>query len=266
MTGGVVVIGWPQLALATGFIIFVGAVSLRLALGVERDLAIGTARTYAQLLMLGLVLRWVFTTGSPWLVLGILVLMIGVAVSIIGRRLPDKPPGIMLPAFVALLTTGLAVTFSVTGLVVGVDPWFEPRYVIPIAGMVVGNSMNGMALALERCFADMDSRSDEILTLTAMGATPWEAALPSIRTAMRAGLIPGINTLTAAGIVFIPGMMAGQIIAGVDPFVAAPYQIVVMLMIAAADVMGSAIAVTLAYRKRFSADGVYLGKGLRGHS
>jgi putative ABC transport system permease protein len=265
-TSGVVAIGWIQLLLATGFIVAAGSIALALGLGVTRSLWVATARTYLQLLALGLVLRWIFGVSSPWLVVAIILAMTLVAAMTIVRRAPDAPAGSLPRAFVSMAFAGFTVTFAVTGLVVQVEPWYLPRYVIPIAGMVLGNSMNGIALALERTFSDMDSRADEVLALTALGATPWEAARESVRTALRAGMIPGINTLSTAGIVFIPGMMAGQVLAGADPMVAAPYQIVVMMMVATADVVGSTIAVLLTYRSRFTKDGVYLEKGFRHQS
>jgi len=261
--GGVVVIGWPQLLLATGFIVFVGILSIRLSLGITRDLAIATVRTYLQLIALGFVLRWVFGVDSPWLVVGLVVLMVLVAAQIIMKRSPDAPRGIFSSSALAMAVTGFTVTFAVTGLIVQVEPWYEPRYVIPIAGMVLGNSMTGIALALERLFADLEARSNEVLALSALGATPWEAAYPSVRDAMRAGLIPTINSMAAVGIVFIPGMMAGQILAGADPVTATSYQIVVMLMVAAATALGSVMALLLTYRRRFSADGVFIERGMR---
>lgn len=262
-TAGVVQIGWPQLLLATGFVVFVGIVSMRLALGITRDLAVATLRTYAQLIALGFVLRWVFGVDSPWLVLGLLVLMVLVAARIILKRSPDAPGGIFVSSAVSMGLTGFIVTFAVTGLIVQVEPWYEPRYVIPIAGMVIGNSMTGIALALERLFSDLDARSDQVLALTALGASPWEAAYPSVRDALRAGLIPTINSMAAVGIVFIPGMMSGQILAGADPVTATGYQIVVMLMVAAATALGSVSALLLTYRRRFTADGVFLERGFR---
>jgi putative ABC transport system permease protein len=179
------------------------------------------------------------------------------------RRSPDAPPGIFTSSAIAMFATGFIVTFAVTGLIVQVEPWYAPRYVIPIAGMVLGNSMTGIALALERVFADLDSHANEVLAATALGATPWEAAHPYIRDALRAGLIPTISAMAAVGIVFIPGMMAGQILAGTDPVAATGYQIVVMLMVAAATALGSVIALLLTYRKRFDADGTFLEPALR---
>jgi putative ABC transport system permease protein len=256
-------IGWEGLAIATLFVVFVGIVSIRMSLGITRDLAVATARTYAQLIALGFVLRWVFDVDKPWLVLAIMVLMVLFAAQIIVRRSPDAPRGIFGSSFLAMALTGFIVTFAVTGVIVQVEPWYLPQYVIPLAGMVLGNSMTGIALSIERVYSDFDARSDDMLALVAMGATPWEAAHVSIRDALRAGLIPTINSMAAAGLVFIPGMMAGQILAGADPVTATGYQIVVMLMVAAATAMGSLVAVMLTYRRRFTHDGIFLEKGFR---
>jgi putative ABC transport system permease protein len=261
---GVVVIGWLQLALASGFIVLTGVLTYAVGARLEKDLAIAALRTYLQLLALGFVLRWVFANDSPLIVVVLLGLMTALATNIILRRAPDAPAGLFGSTTLAMAITGLTVTFAVTGLVIGVHPWYRAQYVIPIAGMVIGNSMTGIALVLERVFADLDARRDQVLALTALGATPWEAARDSVRTAIRAGLIPTINSMAAVGIVFIPGMMTGQILAGVDPIVAAPYQIVVMLMVSAATALGAVVAVLLSYRRRFSAEGVYLERGRRG--
>jgi putative ABC transport system permease protein len=121
--------------------VFVGVVSIRLSLGIEKSLAVATLRTYVQLFILGLVLRWVFGIDSPWLVLALLLVMVAAAARTIVRRAPDAPRGIFGSSFVSMLLTGFIVTFAVTGLVVQVEPWYRAQYVIPIAGMVLGNSI-----------------------------------------------------------------------------------------------------------------------------
>jgi len=262
-TADVIVIGWQGLLIATLFVVFVGVLSIRLALGVTRELLVATVRTYVQLIALGFVLRWVFGVSSPWLVVGIVLLMVLFAAQIVARRSPDAPRHTFGSAFVAMALTGFIVTFSVTGVIVQVHPWYLPQYVIPLAGMVIGNSMTGIGLAIERLFSDLDARSDEVLALTALGATPWEAAHGSVRDALRAGLIPTINSMAAAGLVFIPGMMAGQVLAGADPVVATSYQIVVMLMVSAATALGSVVALLLTYKRRFSEQGVFIERGFR---
>ena len=263
LAGGVIEIGWPQLLLSTGFVGIAGLLSVRLSLGLGRDLAVATVRTFLQLIALGLVLRWVFGVESAWLVVAIVTVMMAVAAHTVATRAPDSPPGILSGSMASMLITGFTVTFAVTGLIIQVEPWYRAQYVIPMAGMVLGNSMNGIALSLERTFADLDARAGQVLALTALGATPWEAAADSVRVAIRAGLIPTINAMAAAGIVFIPGMMTGQVLAGADPLKAAYYQIVVMLMVAAATAVGSVLAVLLCFRARFTADGVFMEKGYR---
>ena len=123
--------------------------------------------------------------------------------------------------------------------------------------------MSAIAVAIDRLFSDLDSRSDEMFTLVALGATAREAAFPSIKAAIAAGMTPVLATMSAAGIVTIPGMMSGQLLAGADPLAAAKYQIVVMLMLSAANTIAIVMACFLTYRKRFAADGYYLDKGIR---
>lgn len=252
---GVIEIAPWQLALATGFILASAAISLALSLGFVRSLLIATVRTFLQLMALGLVLRWIFRVDSAALVLAMLGIMIIVGAHTALRRTGRVPKGLYPWVLNAVFLSGVTVTFAVTALVVGVEPWHHARYVIPIGGMVVGNSMNGLSLGLERLFSDMRKREGEIHTLIALGACPFEAALPSIRTALAAGLIPTINSMSAVGIVFIPGMMTGQVLAGVDPYKACFYQIVVMLMISAATALASTLAVLSTFRRAFDVDG-----------
>jgi putative ABC transport system permease protein len=117
--------------------------------------------------------------------------------------------------------------------------------------MVLGNAMNGIALAQERLFEGLRVRRGEVMLRLSLGATPWEAALPVCQSAFKAGMIPTLNSMATVGIVFIPGMMTGQVLAGVDPAVAAGYQIVVMLMLSAATAIGTTVSLSLAYRQAF---------------
>jgi putative ABC transport system permease protein len=250
----VIEIGYTELLLATGFVVVAAGLSLALSLGFVKSLLIATVRTYLQLFALGFALRWVFGVDSAWLVLGIVSLMMIMGAHTALGRARGAPPGIFLRVLDAVFISGVTVSFAVTALVIRVDPWYKAQYVLPIAGMVVGNSMTGLSLGLERLFSDLRKRADEIHTLLALGATPWEASRDSVRTALRAGLTPVINSMSAVGIVFIPGMMTGQILAGADPGVAARYQIVVMLMIAAATALGASLAVLTTFRKAYDSE------------
>lgn len=248
---GAIPIGPRELALAAGFLLVAAALSVAMSLGMVRSLLWAGARAYTQLIALGLALGWVFGANSAWVVLGLLAVMLLFAAQTLLARLKDRPARLFSGSLGAIALPGFLVTFAVTALVIRVEPWYEPRYVVPIAGMVIGNSMNGMAICLERLFGDLRGRAPQIETLLGLGATPWEAARPSARAAFQAGLIPTINAMGAAGLVFIPGMMTGQVLSGTDPRVAAAYQIVILLMISAATAIGTAVAVAVGYRKAF---------------
>jgi putative ABC transport system permease protein len=262
MTGVIEIAPW-QLALSTGFILVAAALSLGLSLGFFRSLIVATVRTYLQLFVLGFALRWIFGVNEALLVLAVLAVMMLLGAQTALARAGGAPRGLYLRVFNAVFLSGISVTFAVTAVIIHVEPWHEARYVIPIAGMVVGNSMTGLSLGIERLFSDLDRRSHEVHVLLALGAGRWEASLPSIRTALRASLIPTINSMCTVGIVFIPGMMTGQILAGVDPAKAARYQIVVMLMISAATALSSLVAVLSTYGRAFDRDSCFVLEGNR---
>jgi len=251
MNSQAIIIGWLELALATFFIVAVGVVSIAMSLGLLRSLAIATVRTYLQLIALGFVLTWIFRAQTVWIVLGVFLFMMLMTAQILLQRVKHKPSNLYFSTLTAIFITTTVVTFSVTGLIVHVEPWYDPRYVLTIGGMVLGNAMNGIALALERLFDDLKKRAVEVNQALAFGANPWEASLPSIRTALTAGLMPTLNSMSAVGLVYIPGMMTGQLLAGADPVEAAKYQIVVMLMISAATALGAMISVYLVYKRAF---------------
>lgn len=183
---GAVEIGLTQLILATGFIVIAAGLSLALSLGYCRSLIIATVRTYLQLFALGFVLRWVFAIESAWLVLAILTVMLIMAVFTIQGRVTSGPKGIFPSLLGAVFLSGVTVTFAVTALIVNVEPWYAPRYVIPIGGMVIGNSMTGLALALERLFGDMRKRREEINTLLSLGATTLGSVIAVLTSYSRA--------------------------------------------------------------------------------
>ena len=249
----VIEIGPVELASATGFVLASGLLTLWFRLGLTRPLLIATVRTYLQLLALGLVLKWIFQLHSAWLVLGILTLMMLTAAQTIVSRLGMRTPRFVLGTLGGVVISTMTVTFAVTGLLIRVEPWHEARYVLPIAGMVVGNSMNGIALSLERLFDGFQSRRAEVMLRLALGATAWEASLPLIRASFRAGMLPTLNSMATVGIVSIPGMMTGQVLAGVDPMTGAAYQIVVMLMLSASTAIGVTVSMVISYRQAFDA-------------
>jgi putative ABC transport system permease protein len=119
--------------------------------------------------------------------------------------------------------------------------------------MVLGNQLTGISLCTDRMLAILIERRHEIEMELACGATRWEAAREALRESIRTGMIPIINSMMVTGLVFLPGMMTGQILAGIDPVVAVRYQIMVMFMFAAANSLGCIIMVLLVYRRMFNA-------------
>jgi putative ABC transport system permease protein len=130
--------------------------------------------------------------------------------------------------------------------------WYDPQYLIPLAGIVLGNAMNGAAIAGERLVSTLNSSQLEIETHLSLGATPQQAVAQYRREAIKAGLIPTINTMMVVGLVTLPGIMTGQLLSGVNPLVAAAYQAVIIFMLACATLMTTLLVTTGLCRQHFN--------------
>lgn len=200
----------------------------------------GTA-TYAlgrmllQLALIGYVLNFLFESKESWLILLILVIMLLAASWIAVRPVQAHDSGTWLRALLAISVGGIPVLFLVTQLVVGVEPWYEPRYLIPLAGMIFASAMNCVSLSAERYAAECSAQV---------------AAQQARHNALQAAMIPLINSLLAVGLVSLPGMMTGQILSGIEPLVAARYQIVVMTMLFGSSGIAATCYLWLAARAR----------------
>lgn len=246
-------IGYGQLALAAGLLLINIGLSVALKLRLSRDLLLASARMTVQLLLVGLVLDWVFATRNPTVILAIAVLMAGLAGVAAVNRTARRFPGIYWNSLVTILGASFLVTgFALVG-VLRLDPWFEPQYLIPLLGMLLGNALNGISLGLDRFMEGCVRERGRIESLLALGASRWEAARYDVREAMRVGLVPVVNSMMIMGVVSLPGMMTGQILAGADPGDAVRYQILIMFMIASCVALASLGVVLLAYRKLFDA-------------
>lgn len=190
-------------------------------------------RMLIQLMLIGYVLIYIFDSDSPYLIVLILSVMLVAASVIAMRPLQRQDSSHYLYAFVSIFIGGIFTFLMVTFGVVELDPWYEPRFLIPIAGMIFANSMNAVSISAER-FENERFRE----------STYREARAISYKAA----LIPIINALFAVGLVSLPGMMTGQILSGVDPLIAVRYQIMVMLMILGSA--GISVAIYLLLLKR----------------
>ena len=193
-----------------------------------------TLRMLIQLLLIGYVLVYIFEADHPGIIIAVLAIMLVLASWIAIRPIRIKQPHLYLNALAAISVGGLATLVLVSQFVIGVEPWFSPSYVVPLAGMIFAGSMNTVSLAAERFQAEIDKE------------IPYVEAR---RAALQASLIPMINSLFAVGLVSLPGMMTGQILSGISPLIAAKYQIVVMAMLFGSSGISAALYLVLARRK-----------------
>lgn len=218
----------------------------------SRDIFWSGLRMFVQLMVVGYVLHLVFALESALSVLLILIVMTGFAVQTIGARVEKKMPNFYPVVGAAILFGCGAMTFFFCTLVIGLEPWYDPRYLIPLAGMVIGNSMTGASLATERLAAEFHERREEIETALSLGSSVKVAAEPAVSSAFRAALIPSINAMAAMGLVFLPGMMTGQILSGTEPLIAVKYQIAIMCVITGSVALTAFMILRFGYRSYFT--------------
>jgi len=192
-------------------------------------------RMLVQLILIGYVLTYIFSSDSSYLVILILSVMLVTASMIALRPLQKKNRNLYLYAFVSIFIGGVFTLLMVVFGVLDLNPWYEPRFLIPLAGMIFANSMNAVSISAER----FENESERGYSYMEARATSYKAAL-----------IPIINSLFAVGLVSLPGMMTGQILSGVDPLVAVRYQMMVMLMILGSAGISVAIYLVLMNRNR----------------
>lgn len=249
---GVIPITDLQLALSVILVLITGLITAVLRLGLLRSLFWGTVRTFLQLTLIGYALNFIFDFNNLFLIILILIFMCGVAAKTAVNRTLSADRFPLLLGFVSLIASTFLVGTIVVALIIAPKPWYTARIVIPIFGMILGNSMNGISLALDRLVTEVRARVSEVEALLSFGATPWEAVRDCVKVALRAGMTPTINSLMVVGVVSLPGMMTGQILGGVEPQQAVRYQIVVMLMITAAVAIGCLLLVMMYYKKLFT--------------
>ncbi len=250
-TEPIIELGWLQVLLLMGMVAIVLGMSLALNLGLVREFSIATARSIVQLVAVGLIIGWVFSARTWYWVVGLLLVMTLVAGFTGARRTGVKVPRLgRLMSVVLAIVTALTLAYS-TIVVLGVRQW-DPRYLIPLGGMMLGNAMTAAALAVERLTADLKQQAADVEVLLALGASPKEAANKITRSAVRAALIPTINTMMVVGIVQLPGMMTGQILGGSDPLQAAMYQFLILIAIAFCAALSATAMVRLLQGRFFT--------------
>jgi putative ABC transport system permease protein len=254
MSAGALPISNGRLAIAAMLILVNVALSAGLRLGLGRTLLVAAVRMVVQLLLVGFVLEWLFEQrGAP------LILLVGLVMATIAgvaavNRTRRRFAGIYVDSLLSVLSSSALVTgLALTGIIRS-DPWFAPQYLIPLLGMVLGNSLNGISLGLDRLMEGLEGRRQLVETALALGASRWEACREVIRDAIRVAMIPTINSMMVMGLVSLPGMMTGQILAGAAPTAAVRYQIVIVFMIASGTALGVFGVVLLGWMRLTSRD------------
>lgn len=238
-------LSYGDLALGSIFIFINAALSVALELGVHKRILIAGARMVVQLAIMGLILTALFAVVSPfWTSLAALGMVLFAGREIAARQ--DRPLGGLWSyglGTVCMLIGPMVVTVFALTTMLRADPWYDPRYAIPILGMILGNAMTGIALGISGLVSGLHTRRTAVEAQLMLGAARRQAMTPVIRQALRSALLPIINSMSATGIVSLPGMMTGQILGGVAPEQAVRYQILIMFLIAGGTGIGAVAAV-----------------------
>ncbi len=242
-----------DLSIAAALVLFIALLQWWMRLGNTRALLTAGLRTVAQLLLLGLVLKMVFAiSGLSWIVLMSIVMLLaaGREVMVRQKRRFIGSWGFLLGTC-SMFVSAFSVTLLALLVIVQPDPWYLPRYSIPLLGMLLGNTLNGITLGLDNLTRSVWEQSRSIDGRLALGET-WRSAISDIRRdSIRVGMIPIINAMSVAGLVSLPGMMTGQILAGTPPIEAVKYQILIIFLIAAGTGLGTITAIVIGCRRLF---------------
>ena len=242
-----------DLSIAAGLVVALSWLSLRMDLGLSGRLLMAGFRTTVQLLLIGLVLRSIFTHVH----LGWISLMALVMLAVAGREVMQRQRRRFSGWFgfgagtLSMCVSSFSITVLALTVIIDIRPWYEPRYAVPLLGMMLGNTMNGIAIGLDRLTQTTWEQRSEVEGRLMLGQN-WSAAISDIRKeSIRSGLIPIINAMSIAGLVSLPGMMTGQILGGSPPMEAVKYQILIMFLIAGGTGFGTSLAIWLGSRRLF---------------
>jgi len=236
---------YGDLALPALLVVMNGILSLTLHLRLEWPLAVAAVRMVLQLVLVGYVLTFLFAVVSPlWTALAAFIMVLFASREIVLRQ-KRRLLGLWtygLGAGCTLLASGTVTTFSLLTQL-RPEPWYHPRYALPLLGMILGNTMTGISLGLDVLINGVVRERSAVESCLALGGTRYQAFLPVMRDALRSGFMPTINSMAATGLVSLPGMMTGQILAGVEPTEAVKYQLLIMFLIAGGTGLGTLAAV-----------------------
>lgn len=243
---------WDFLA-TSSLILILAVISFKQQLNLHKQLIIAAIRATVQLLLIGFILRWLFGDINPlWLVLVATVMLLAAGREVISRQQrPFTDSYGYLSTVLSMFLSSFILTIATLTIVIQADPWFSPQYAIPLLGMLLGNTMNGISISMDRLTSTVWQQQQIIEQRLMLGEHSKQALADIKRDAMRAGMIPSINGMASAGIVALPGMMTGQILAGSSPIEAVKYQILILFLISAGSGFGIYASLKLGSRHLF---------------
>jgi putative ABC transport system permease protein len=237
-----------QVVAALALVAIAIAVSFWRRAGLEEDIGIAVVRSFIQLTAIGFVITFIFDQDQIVFVIALIAVMVGFG-ALTARHRASKVPDAFWPLVVAL---GVAATATL-GLVVALGVFEpEPRFLVPVGGMVVGNSMTASAVALDRLGDDVHDSARRIEATLALGATATQAAAPIVRRSLRSGMITLVDSTKTTGLIFFPGTMVGMLLAGADPEDAVRLQLILLYTLLGSVALAGLIAIGLAYRNFFT--------------
>lgn len=230
-----------DLALVVALMAITIGISLWEQLGLELGLAIATGRSILQLIVLGYILEFIFTINNIWAVLAIFTIILTISAIITRNRISQKIP-YLLPLVWVVIFISTALTLLYTNfLIIQPQRWYEPRYIIPLGGILLGNAMNTAIIAGERLVSSVHQSIKEIETHLSLGATPEQAIKSYRQEAIRASILPGINQMMLVGMMTIPTFTSGQLLAGINPLEALSYEILIVLMVGFSNLLSTVL-------------------------
>lgn len=235
-----------------GLIIIAIGLSRWQNLGLESQFLIASMRSLFQLLFIGYLLEFIFALNNPYSVILMITMMITIAAKVTTNRISKTIKGLLpIVWFAIFLSSTFTVGYTMM-LIIQPEKWYNPQYLIPLIGMVLGNILNGASLSGERLASMINNNQLEIETYLSLGATPKQAIAKYRTEAIKVGLIPIINTMMIVGMVSLPGMFTGQVLAGNNPLDAASYQILILFTIALASLLVTILITEGVYRRCFN--------------
>lgn len=250
---GIIDLSLLQVALSYLFVFIVLGIVIKRGIRREREILLASLRMTVQLVLTGYVLTFIFNKPNPWVTLLIITVMVAYAIQTVFQKFKGQLSTALKKTIAGAMAAGtLSCIFYFILVVIQIEPWYQPQYFIPLAGMMIGNSMTGISLGVKSLTDGMTTQRQWVEDALNLGATPKMASHDIINSTFDAAIMPTINSMLGMGVISLPGMMTGQILSGTPPTTAVTYQIAIMLGILGAVSLTVILLLQFGYRSFFN--------------